>query len=123
MSASATQGGHNKCIYRSVISSGDLLQTMKVQEEVERRERELAEERCRQIEYEERQRLNEERQRLEAERRKQSELDQQEHDLRRKILHKMKMIEEKRGEQQREELRRKVAGGSVKLKSAVAVKK
>jgi len=96
---------------------------MKVQEEVERRERELAEERCRQIEYEERQRLNEERQRLEAERRKQSELDQQEHDLRRKILHKMKMIEEKRGEQQREELRRKVAGGSVKLKSAVAVKK
>ena len=96
---------------------------MKVQEEVERRERELEEERCRQIEYEKQQQLAEERRRLEMERRKQEELDQQEHRLRRKILHKMKMIEEKRGEEQREELRRKVAGCSVKLKSAVAVKK
>jgi len=33
------------------------------------------------------------------------------------------MIEEKRGEEQREELRRKVTGCSVKLKSAVTVKK
>jgi len=96
---------------------------VKVQEEVERHERELQEERCRQIEAEKQCKLDEEWRKLEAERRKQEELDRQEHQLRHKILHKMKMIEEKRGEQQREELRKKVAGSSVKLKSAVAVKK
>ena len=90
---------------------------------MERRERELAEERSRQIEMEKLQRLNDERQRLAAERRRHEQLDEQETRLRRKILHKMRMMEEKRGEQQREELRRKVAGRSVKLKSAVAVKK
>lgn len=100
-----------------------ILQVIKVQEELERRERELEAHRRRQIEAAKQDKLDEERRRIEAEKRKKGDLERQELALRKKILAKMKVMEEKRGERQREELRRKVASGSAKLKSAVVMKK
>lgn len=113
----------NTLFHLIVIMHASLFKVKKVREEVERRERELEQEQRKQIETEKQQRLDDERRRIEAEKRKREDLERQEQELRKKILQKMKLMEEKREERQREELRRKVASGSTKLKSAVVLKK
>jgi len=98
------------------------IKVMKQQEEVERREKELEQERLLQIELERQRQLEEERRKIEEEKRKREELQRQELELRAKILRNIKLMEEKRSEQQREDLRKKLAG-TTKLKSAVVMKK
>ena len=105
-----------------IVLSLILLQVTKQQEEVERRERELEEERMRQLELEKLERLEAERRKLEMEKKKKEKLERQERLLREKILKNMKVVEERKQEKQREDLRKKISG-TTRLKSAVIMHK
>ncbi|KAL3878595.1 hypothetical protein ACJMK2_030931 [Sinanodonta woodiana] len=96
----------------------DKVKTIKLTEDLKMQEQLLEEERKRQVE-EERQRKEEEiRKRKEAHKKKKEQLLRQEKELREKILKNYQLMEEKKQEQLREALRKRLAGKN-KLKSAV----
>jgi len=59
---------------------------------------------------------------LQEQQRKKTALEQQEREMRDKLLRKLREAEEKRQEERREELRRKISG-QIRLRSTVAMRK
>ena len=88
-----------------------------------KKEKELEEERIRQVEREQQKLLEEERTKKEQAKQRKDMLEKEELEIRNRILKNIQLMEEKKKEKEREELRKKLSSGSTKLKSAVVMKR
>ncbi|KAJ8297780.1 hypothetical protein KUTeg_024311 [Tegillarca granosa] len=98
------------------------VRAIKIQDDLELREKELELEKQRQVELEKQRKEEEKQKKKEAKMKKKMELQKQEDELRNKILKNFRKREEQKEEEMREKLREKLAG-TCKVKSAVIMKK
>lgn len=105
-----------------IIMSVFIFQKIKVQEDLQKEERELEEQRKRQLALNSKRKRDDKLKKIEAKKRRKEELAKHEDELRNKILKNFKEKEEKKEELMREDLRSKLSSRKKKLKSAVVVR-
>lgn len=99
------------------------VKVIKLKEDEDRRQAAIAEQKRLKAEEERLHKLAEEKKKVEAELRKQEEMKERERVLRGRLLQKRKAAQERQMEENREELRKKLTEGTVRLKSAVVLKR